>query len=210
MYMVLLSAFVVLLQRYSGQEDICVGSPVANRTQRELEGMIGFFVNALVIRTDLGGDPDFTELLGRVRAATLEAYDHQQAPFEKVVERVVTDRDWSRNPLFQVKFALENLAEGTRVEGEREAIAAAMILDLSLTVVTGREGPIGYGIGYSTELFGRERMNRMGRHYEQLLKSVVSDRGQRISQLSLLTQEEEIRLASFNNTEVDYPDKTIV
>ena len=207
MYMVMLSAFVVLLQRYSGQDDICVGTPVANRTQRELEGMIGFFVNTLVIRSDAGGDPAFEELLGRVRQATLEAYDHQQAPFEKVVERVVKDRDWSRNPLFQVMFTLENIARETK---EQEALPIAMMFDLSLTVEAGAEGGIGYRIGYSTELFGRERIGRMGRHYEQLLKSVAGDRTQSLSRLSLLTREEEIKLASFNKTEVAYPDKTVI
>jgi len=210
MYMLLLSAFVVLLQRYTGQDDICVGTPVANRTQRELEGMIGFFVNTLVIRSDAGGDPAFEELLGRVRQATLDAYDHQQAPFEKVVERVVKERDWSRNPLFQVLFTLENKADVKAGEETRGTLPLTMPFDLSLTVEAGTEGGIGYRIGYPTELFGRERIARMGRHYEQLLRSVVSDRGQNISRLSLLTKEEEITLAGFNQTAVEYPERTVI
>jgi len=106
LFMLLLSAFKVLLSRYSGQDDICVGTPIANRTQSELEGMIGFFVNTLALRSDLSGDPSFKDLLARVKQTTLESYDHQLAPFEKVVERVVNTRDMSMTPLFQVLFVL--------------------------------------------------------------------------------------------------------
>jgi len=114
LFMLLLSAFKVLLSRYSGQDDICVGTPIANRTQSELEGMIGFFVNMLALRTDLSGDPSFKELLSKVKQTTLEGYDHQLTPFEKVVDRVITTRDMNVTPLFQVLFSLQN--EGDNFE----------------------------------------------------------------------------------------------
>src|SRR6185369_11399166 len=99
----------VLLSRYSRQNDIVVGSPVANRSRSELETLIGFFVNDLVLRTDLSGDPSFRELLERVRAVCLGAYDHQDIPFEKLVDEIQIRRDLSRNPLFQVMFILQNV-----------------------------------------------------------------------------------------------------
>ncbi len=106
--MTLLAAFKVLLQRYSGQEDICVGTPIANRAQKEVEGLIGFFVNTLALRSKVKPDLSFKELLQQVKATALEAYEHQDVPFEKVVEAVVKERDLSRNPLFQVMLAMQN------------------------------------------------------------------------------------------------------
>ena len=113
LFMVLLAAFQVLLYRYTGQEDLCVGTPVANRDRAELEGLIGFFVNTLALRTDLGGEPTFRELLRRVREETLAAYEHQDLPFEMVVEAVRPERDTSYNPLFQAMFIFQAGATGT-------------------------------------------------------------------------------------------------
>merc|ERR1712131_373472 len=105
--MTLLAVFKVLLSRYSGQESIAVGSPISNRNRREIEGLIGFFVNSLVMYTDLGGNPSFTEVLNRVKQTALEAYGHQDIPFEKLVEELQPERALSQNPLCQVMFAVQ-------------------------------------------------------------------------------------------------------
>src|SRR5262249_37099336 len=112
LFMTLLAAFQVLLSRYSGQEDICVGSPIANRTRREIEPLIGFFVNTLVLRTKLGDNPSFKELLHRVKETALGAYTHQDLPFEKLVEAINPERNLSHTPLFQVMFVLQNAPMG--------------------------------------------------------------------------------------------------
>ena len=111
LFMTLLAAFKVLLYRYSGQEDISVGSPIAGRTQQEVEGLVGFFVNTVALRSHVKADVSFNQLLDQIKQMTLGAYDHQEAPFEKVVELVVKERDMSRSPLFQVMFVLQNRVE---------------------------------------------------------------------------------------------------
>jgi non-ribosomal peptide synthetase component F len=108
LYMALLAAFQTLLYRYTGQEDIVVGSPIANRNRREIEGLIGFFVNTLVLRSNFTGNPTFRELLAQVRQVALEAYEHQDLPFEKLVEELKPERSLSYSPLFQVMFVLQN------------------------------------------------------------------------------------------------------
>ncbi|OHT45932.1 hypothetical protein BHE19_22090 [Flavobacterium tructae] len=218
LFMLFLSIFKVLLFRYTGQEDVCVGTPIANRTQSELEGMIGFFVNTLALRSDLSGDPSFRELLAMVKQTTLEGYDHQLVPFEKVVDRVVTTRDMSMTPLFQVMFIVQN-ASATNKKLDLEGVVVSdyefdMVttqFDLTLNVSEEEEG-ISLNINYSTALFEKTTIDRMLLHYQELLKSVVADTSRSLGNLSMLTKEEEHQLLDvFNNTDVAYPkDRTVI
>ena len=170
LYMTLLTAFKVLLYRYSGQEDICVGTPVAGRNQQELEGLIGFFINTLALRSQFRGDISFTDLLQEVKGTTLEAYSHQEVPFEKVVDAVVKNRDMGRSPLFQVLFSLQNTPEvpelklaGLQLTFEsREHTTSKFDLSLFLRETdTGIHGTIEYG----TDLYKEETIERLVSHY---------------------------------------------
>jgi amino acid adenylation domain-containing protein len=214
-FMTLLAAFKVLLCRYAGQEDIIVGTPVANRNRSELEHVIGLFVNTLVLRSDLSGVPSFKELLGRVREMCLSAYARQELPFEKLVEELKPERDQSRNPLFQVMFALQN---ATRQFG---GISSLQVEPIELEVVRSRfdlsffmrerEGHyIGY-IEYSTDLFNRDRIDRMAGHFHTLLKAIVADADQSIATLPILSERERQQvLIDWNDTAADNPmDKCI-
>ena len=216
LYMTLLAAFKVLLYRYSGQEDICTGAPVAGRNQQELEGLIGFFVNTLALRDQVRGDMPFTELLQEVKATTLEAYAHQEVPFEKVVDAVVKERDMSRNPLFQVLFSLENTPEvpelklgGLRLQAEMQVHATAQF-DISFLLGETASGIRGT-VEYNTDLYKGETIDRLIEHYVNLLGSVVAKPEDRIGSLAMLNApEEEQLLKTFNATAADYPkDKTI-
>ncbi|REG90461.1 non-ribosomal peptide synthetase, partial [Flavobacterium aquicola] len=223
LFMLLLSAFKVLLSRYSGQDDICVGTPIANRTQSELEGMIGFFVNTLALRSDLSDNPSFRDLLSRVKKTTLEGYDHQLTPFEKVVDRVVTTRDMSVTPLFQVMFDFQNIESNSGEVVEQEAAIKGVTLsnyaldmvtaqfDLTFSVSESNHG-ISLGINYCTALFDKATIDRMLLHYQELLVSIASNITQSVSSLAMLTKEESHQLLNvFNNTDVAYPlDKTVV
>ncbi|MBG6133776.1 amino acid adenylation domain-containing protein, partial [Aquimarina sp. EL_43] len=195
LFMMLLSAFKVLLYKYSGQSDICVGTSIANRTQSELEGMIGFFVNTLALRSDLGDNPDFKEFLSQVKDTTLHAYDHQLTPFEKVVDRVVDKRDMSINPLFQVMFDMQNTTNETlALEGitlspyEHEASTSQFDLNL---VAEEKESGILLRLEYFTSLFKESTVIRMLSHYEELLKSIVNNSISSIDSLSMLPKQEE-------------------
>jgi non-ribosomal peptide synthetase component F len=188
LYMVLLAAFQTLLGHYSGQEDIVVGSPIAGRRRQELESLIGFFVNTLVLRTDLSGDPSFIELLGRVKEAALGAYAHQDLPFEKLVEELRPVRDLSRQPLFQVQFALQNFPQerlalpGLKLSRVRVGQVTTKF-DLSLVFET--PSALQGSIVYATDLFDRSTIERLIAHFENLLSEVVAAPESRISQLSL-------------------------
>jgi len=214
-FMTLLAAFQVLLYRYTGQEDVVVGSPIANRRRPELEGLIGFFVNTLVLRADLSGNPSFSEFLLRVRDTCVGADANQDLPFEKLVQELQPERDQSRNPLFQVMFVLQNATRpftgisGLRIEPIQIETTRSPF-DLSL-FLREREGKyIGY-IEYSTDLFDRDRIERMAGHYRTLLEASVADPDQSIATLPILTEAERHQiLVEWNDTAADYPkDKCI-
>jgi amino acid adenylation domain-containing protein len=210
LFMTLMAAFQTLLYRYTGQKDISVGSPTANRNRTEIEGLIGFFVNTLVIRVDLSGDPSFRKLLNRVRETALGALTHQDFPFEKLVEELQPDRDLSRSPLFQVMFGLQNVPmnplqlSGLKVNPlEQKNDTAKFDLTLFLWEV---ENGIKGSMEYSTELFDGTRISLMAGHYQTILEGIITDPDTPISQLPLLTQQEQHQLLlDWNNTQIDYP-----
>jgi amino acid adenylation domain-containing protein len=210
LFMTLLSVYIVLLHRYTGQTDILVGCPIANRTRTEIEGLIGLFVNTIVLRTPLTDNPTFLDLLQRVRSLTWQAYDHQDLPFEKLVEDLQPVRDLSYNPLFQVKFRLE-AAPRDRIElpgltlSSLGQINPTAKLDLSLDMYETPTGLVG-GFEYNQDLFLPETIQRWVSHFCTLLDSIVQTPDRRISELSLLSPVETQQiLVDWNQTQVDYP-----
>ncbi|MGO4773902.1 condensation domain-containing protein, partial [Flavobacterium sp. W22_SRS_FK3] len=217
LFMLLLSSFKVLLYKYSGQEDICVGTPIANRTQLELEGLIGFFVNNLTIRTKINGKSSFRSLLKSVKSTTLESYDYQLAPFEKVVDRVMTRRDNSMSPLFQVKFLLSNVIKSKETDlpkltintYERQHVNS--ILDLSFNA-TETEEEILIDVEYCTSLFRKETIECMIIHFKEIITSLIKNIDEPINTLEMLSvKEKQQMLFKFNETNFVYPkNKNIV
>ncbi|HEY6804818.1 MAG TPA: amino acid adenylation domain-containing protein [Pyrinomonadaceae bacterium] len=195
LYMLMLAAFKVLLNRYSNQDDIVVGTDIANRNRSEIEPLIGFFANQLVLRTSLSGNPTVRELLGHVREVTLGAYAHQDLPFEKLVEELQPERDLSRNPLFQVMFIFQNNPMPALEIGELtiepiEMMEATTAFDITLALNQTPNGEIRGSVRYSTDLFDVSTIDRLTRHYETLLRSIVFDASVRLSSLEMLTAEE--------------------
>jgi amino acid adenylation domain-containing protein len=216
LYMILLAVFQVLLSRYTGQDDIVVGTPIANRSQPDIEGLIGFFVNTLVMRTDLSDDPTFIDLLQRVREVALGAYAHQDLPFEKLVEELQPDRTLGRNPIFQVMFVLQNApARSLDLQGlslqSRDIDTGATKFDLTLSIVDKLENLAGH-MEYNTDLYDGPTITRMLGHFQNLLEGILADPEQRISDLPLLGREEaECLFVDWNNTEPEFPTEgTIV
>ncbi|MET0395502.1 MAG: amino acid adenylation domain-containing protein, partial [Longimicrobiaceae bacterium] len=188
-FMVLLAAWQVLLARWSGQEDVVVGTPVAGRTAAETEGLVGFFVNTLALRVDLSGDPPFREVVARVRDAALGAYAHQELPFERLVEELGVRRDLARNPVFQVVFALQNTPglpvemDGVRLEVEGGETATAKF-DLALAMAESG-GRFEAALEYATDLFDPATAERMAAHFRVLLEGIAADPSLRVSELPL-------------------------
>jgi len=202
MFMSLLAGFQAVLGRYAGTEDVAVGSPVANRNRAEIEGLIGFFVNTLVLRSDLGGDPGFAELVRRVRRTCLEAYAHQDLPFEKLVEELQPDRDLSRTPLFQVLFALQNAHDA---QAELAGLVCTPVdlgtetskFDLNLSLQE-RGGTINGTIEYNPDLFDEATIARFGEHYRTLLEAAVEEPERAVGELPLSGVQERAWLAAWN------------
>ena len=189
LFATLLAAFNALLYRYTGQDDLVVGTPIAGRRRAELEGLIGFFLNTLALRTDLTGNPSFEELLGRVRRTTTAAYSNQDVPFERLVEALALERDLSRTPLFQVMFVLQNFPMGpVELPGLHleplEGVHLTAKMDLHVHLYEVEEG-LRCTFDYSTDLFEAETIERMLGHYQQLLELVVADPTQPLKRLAL-------------------------
>ncbi|MBW4434414.1 MAG: amino acid adenylation domain-containing protein [Pelatocladus maniniholoensis HA4357-MV3] len=214
LFMTLLAVFQTLLWRYTGSEDIAIGSPIANRNRAEIEGLIGFFVNTLVLRTKLAGNPTFSELLKRVREVALGAYAHQDLPFELLVEELQPERDLSHTPLFQVMFVLQNAPMSAL---ELPGLTVSLLedksntakFDLSLYMTHTTEGLLGT-LEYNTDLFEESSIQRMVRHLQTLLEAIVANPQQRLSELPLLTQIERHQLLrEWNQTQAEYPQQCI-
>ncbi|MEA5601598.1 amino acid adenylation domain-containing protein [Nostoc sp. UHCC 0252] len=224
LFMTLVAAFQTLLYRYTHQEDIAVGSPIANRNHSEIEGIIGFFVNSLVLRSNLSENPSFRELLGRVREVTLGAYSHQDLPFEKLVEELHPERNLSHHPLFQVVFGFQNAPmSALELPG---LVPSFLNIDLKKTrfdlelhlwkcsddfrSLWGGNWEYSEGLRgvmvYNTDLFDRATISRMVEHFKTLLSAIVENPEERIANLPLLSEAELHQvLVKWNNTQTDYP-----
>jgi amino acid adenylation domain-containing protein len=215
LFMTLLAAFQTLLYRYTGQQDIVVGAPIANRNRTEIEGLIGFFVNMLVFRSNFSGNPSFTELLARVREMALGAYAHQDLPFEKLVEELKPERSLSHSPLFQVMFVFQNVPAGDRelaglIMSPAKLDNYTTKFDLSLSM-SEQSGAIKGALEYSSDLLDDGTIARLIGHYQALLHGIITNPNRRISDIPMLTDTEKHRLlVEWNDTKRDYPkDKCI-
>ena len=209
LFMTLLAGWKALLHRYTGQEDIVVGAPVANRNRSEYENMIGFFVNSVLLRTDISGDPTFLELLSRVREMVFGAFSHQDFPFERLVEVLQPTRNMSRNPLYQTDVILQNAPSAAyRVSGMSfeplPVETGTAQLDMTLDLWEEADG-LGGWLEYDIDLFDRSTVSRMVSHYIRLLEKVVENPGLRVSEIPLLLETEERQmLVEWNDTARSY------
>ena len=218
LFMTLLAAYNVLLARHTGDEDIIVGSPIAGRTRSETEGLIGLFVNTLALRTDVSGDPTFRELLARVRNTMVEAYAHQDLPFDRLVHLLQPARDRSRTPVFQTMFDLQNARDGSGfatfggLRASRVPVPAVTAkFDLQLSFSEGN-GELSGLLLYNTDLFDEPTIVRLAEHMRVLLESIVANPDAQISKLSILPKQEyELVVRTWNATDRQYPaDATLV
>ncbi|MCP4660644.1 MAG: AMP-binding protein, partial [bacterium] len=203
LYMTMLAIFQTLLHRITGQDDLSTGTPVGGRTRPEVKDLIGMFINNLVLRIDLGGDPPFVELLERVREVALEAFAHQELPFEKLVEVLRPQRDLSRTPLFQVMFVLQTYPAPDEVATPAEVELTTLpidpgsaIYDLTLNLEEDLTGHF----EYSTDLYDAATIRRLAEHLRNLVQGVVAEPARRLSELPLLTAAERRQLAEWNAT----------
>lgn len=215
LFMTLLAAWQTLLFRYTRQEDLVVGTPFAGRTRRETEELIGFFVNTLVLRTDLSGNPRFRQLLQRVRRVALEAYDHQDVPFDQLVEVLRPTRDPRYNPLFQTLFSLQNISREPINMGEVtlkqvQVETSTAKFDLSLELVETAQGLEG-SLEYSSDLFEADTASRIVGHLQMLLEGIVSHPDQFIGEIPVLTEgERQQLLVQWNATQESYPHEQCI
>ncbi|MBD2441617.1 condensation domain-containing protein, partial [Nostoc sp. FACHB-110] len=210
MFMTLLAGFAVLMSRYSGQTDLVIGSPIANRNRQEIEGLIGFFVNTLALRFDLSAEPTFTSLLAQVQQVTQQAFDHQDLPFEMLVEELQPERKLDHNPLVQVMFALQNAPvsawdlPGLKVE-DLPWWFETVRFDLEAHFWETESGIDGV-FCYNSDLFDGATIARMMQHYVNLLTAIVTNPAQPVTQLPLLTASQTQKLlGEWNHTHSNYP-----
>ncbi|HLJ26306.1 MAG TPA: amino acid adenylation domain-containing protein [Candidatus Angelobacter sp.] len=212
LFMVLLAAFQTLLYRYSGQTDIAVGTPIAGRNNDDTEKLIGYFINTLVLRVTLSGSPSFRELVQRTKEVTLEAYAHQDVPFEKLVEALSPERNLDSTPLFQVMIVLQNVPQAElqlggaklqplNIESDTAKFELTMVLAENAGTDEGTYGTL----EYSTDLFEKATMGRMIRHFQTLLEAVASESGRAIDEFTLMQAAERRQLlVEWNDTAVSY------
>ncbi|HEX8286907.1 MAG TPA: amino acid adenylation domain-containing protein, partial [Pyrinomonadaceae bacterium] len=214
LFMTLLTGFNILLTRYTGQEDLVIGSPIAGRNRTETENIIGFFVNTIALRSNVSGDPTFRELLSRVKTTTLEAFSHQELPFEKIVAAVRPERSLSYNPIFQVAFALQPNSESSmKIPGlEVRPLKLGSVtakFDLFLSAKETSDG-LTITVEYSTDLFDAATIKRLMSHYQNLLEGLVINPNRRVSELPLLSNAELKQLLNdWNDTATEYPNSCI-
>jgi amino acid adenylation domain-containing protein len=215
LFMVLLAAFQALLSRYSGQEDVVVGTFATNRDDGELERIIGFFVNALVLRADLSERPTFRALLRQVRRTALDAYAHQAMPFARLIQELAPERDLSRNPLFQVAFQLVNTPGAPSEEPDPgdplfDVQRTTAILDLTCTASKSANG-IEVELEYSTDLFDADTIERFGAHYTSLLAGIAREPDRPVEEIPLLDDAERQRIVEeWNRTSIEYDVSTSI
>ncbi|HEX5082873.1 MAG TPA: condensation domain-containing protein, partial [Blastocatellia bacterium] len=197
LFMTLLAAFKTLLYRHTGEKDIVIGSPIANRNRAELDGLIGFFVNALALRTDMSGNPTFRDLLNQVRRTALAAYAHQDLPFEKLVEELRPERNMTHTPLFQIWFVLQN-APLPPLELPGLTLDLLQVddgtskFDITISLFETKQGLMASWT-YNTDLFDEGTIARLARHYDALLRSIVAAPGARLNKLQFLTEAERLQ-----------------
>jgi amino acid adenylation domain-containing protein len=211
-FVTVLAAFKTLLYKYANQTDVVVGTPVANRTRFETEGLIGCFLNTLALRTDLSGNPTFRQLLRQVQAVTLGAHEHQDLPFELLIETLSTERNISYAPVFQVLFlyqnkSLENLNQRDLSLTPIDIHSGTAKFDLALSVVEGTNGHLTASLEYNTDLFNAQTITWMLAHFETLLAAIVSDPEQHLHDLNLLAEaEQEQILFKWNATQTEFTE----
>ncbi|ACU62621.1 non-ribosomal peptide synthetase [Chitinophaga pinensis] len=216
-FMLLLSAFNILLARYSNQSDICVGTPVAGRKYAELEGLVGLFVNTVVLRSNVNEEKSIKEFIQQIRYTTLEAYSHQDAPLERVIETLAVPRDFSRHPLFQILFVLQNVPAVQELQLDALQVTpyylenATTKFDMTFTAIPSANG-IDIAIEYCIDLFEEKSIERMGVQFRKILEGIAINRMRKIGELPILSDDEHtLVLHTFNDTCVDLPqDKTVI
>jgi amino acid adenylation domain-containing protein len=212
LFMGVLAAFSALLGRYSGQDEVVIGCPVAGRTRVETEAVIGFFVNTIILRCDLSGNPGFRQLLARIRDRAMRAYAHQDLPFDRLVEDLHPERDLSHNPLHQVVLHVVDLLSSDKTAGEAagDAQIGTGTSPFDLVVHLRGAAELKGDIEYSSELFDRSSVERIAEHLVILLQALVSNPDAPLSQICMLTSYEERRLEEFNATAAPVPSQGVV